>query len=177
MKTRLLFAAALALASFLSGCESDNLSARIQEKSATYATLQTWQKKHIEKGDVALTFTPDMVYMAVGTPSDKQTVGKSEVWIYRNYYPWPDANNVKYALSAEKNYGNQELVGGTQMIGVNGKLGSLATMRPFDPKNPPSISTTGGPQGGSMEPVDLPSYVLYVIFERGVVTKLRLVPN
>jgi len=42
---------------------------------------------------------------------------------------------------------------------------------------PQSIATTGGPQGGSMELADLPSYTLWVTFQDGKVVKLKLDPN
>ena len=41
----------------------------------------------------------------------------------------------------------------------------------------PSSFATGGPQGASMEPSDLQSYTLYVLFEDGKVTKLGINPE
>jgi hypothetical protein len=40
-----------------------------------------------------------------------------------------------------------------------------------------SISATGGPQGGSMEPADLQSYTFILTLTNGVVTKMKLDPN
>src|ERR1019366_1300535 len=69
---------ALGFALLVTGCETDALSARIQEKSAVYATLKPWQKKYVDTGVVAMGFTPDMVYMAIGNPTKTEIVGAPE---------------------------------------------------------------------------------------------------
>ena len=169
-----LLGAALGLALLVTGCETDGSSSRIQEKSAVYATLKPWQKKNIDAGIVAMTFTPDMVYMAIGNPSTKEPTADGELWTYKNYYPTTGANNVRYSLSSERQMGSTG-VGGTLMES-NGKGGQ----RPAGSSQGgagQSASTTGGPQGGSMEPADLPSYTLYVTFKNGAVSKLKLDPN
>src|SRR5471030_935786 len=98
MKTYLLPAgagAALLLALLVTGCESDGgMSARAQEKSATYAALKPWQKKYIDKGAVTIGFTTDMVYISMGRPDKVDTKdlaeGKAELWTYSRYYPSVD---------------------------------------------------------------------------------------
>ena len=176
MKTSLpLLGVALGLALLFTGCETDSSSARIQEKSAVYATLKPWQKKYVDTGVVAMNFNPDMVYMAIGNPSTKQPAGEGEMWIYKNYYPSIAADKVKYNLNSESSLGHSNVIGGVLMES-NGSGGQ----RPAGSAQGgagQSISTTGGPQGGSMEPADLQTYTLYVTFTNGVVSKLKLDPN
>ena len=166
-----LLGAALGFALLLTGCESDNSSSRIQEKSAVYATLKPWQKKNIDKGIVAMGFSPDMVYMAIGNPDTKQPEGTGEMWTYKHYYPTVGADQVKYTMNTEQHYANSSNL-------APGMPGSLAKTGPqAGSRTPTSISQTGGPQGGSMEPADMVSYTLWVTFEGGVVTHLKLEPN
>ena len=79
-----LLGVALGLALIITGCESDNMSARIKEKSAVYATLKPWQKKNIDKGVIAMGFSPDMVYMAIGNPDTKTPAGQAQFWTYKH---------------------------------------------------------------------------------------------
>ena len=151
----------LGFALLVTGCETDNSSARIQEKSAVYATLKPWQKKYVDTGVVAMGFSPDMVYMAIGNPTTKTPAGPGELWVYKNYYPSVGADRVKTTLTTESTYANSN------------------NLQPGMPgSNAPSVSrASGGPQGGSMEPADLASYTFYITFENGVVTKMKLDPN
>lgn len=167
-----LLGATLGLALLITGCESDSSSARIQEKSAVYATLKPWQKKNIDKGVIAMGFTPDMVYMAIGNPSTKQPQGDgSELWVYKNYYPTVEADRVKTTLTTESTYANSgNLRPGAP--GSNAAAGSRAGKT-----GAPAISATGGPQGGSMEPADMTSYTLWVTFVNGTVSKMKLDQN
>ncbi len=97
MKKYLLSAAgALFLALLITGCESvGGVTARAQEKSATYTALKPWQKHYIDTGSISEGFTPDMVYIAMGKPDKVETKdlpqGKVEMWIYSRYYPNFDA--------------------------------------------------------------------------------------
>ena len=91
-KNHLPLGAAVLLTLVLVGCETDGgISARTQEKSAVYATLKPWEKKYIEKGTVAVGFTPDMVYMAMGHPDKVESKdlpeGHVDLWTYSRYYP------------------------------------------------------------------------------------------
>lgn len=162
----------LGFALLITGCESDNSSARIQEKSAVYATLKPWQKKNIDKGVIAMGFSPDMVYMAIGNASTKQRQADgSELWVYKTYYPTVAADQMKYSMNTEQHFANSgNLLPGAQ--GSNAPAGSATSNR-----NPTSIAKTGGPQGGSMEPADMVSYTLWVTFENGAVTHMKLDQN
>jgi len=175
-KLPVILGVSLGFALLVTGCETDNASARIQEKSAVYATLKPWQKKYVDTGVVAMGFTPDMVYMAIGNPTKTEVVGapgdKTEVWTYRNYYPTTSASNVKYTLNADSGLGHSNIApGGTLMLG-NGSGGMVRAS-----SGQASIAGTGGPQGGSMEPADLQSYTFILTLTNGVVTKMKLDPN
>jgi hypothetical protein len=171
-----LLGAALGLALLVTGCETDG-SSRVQEKSAVYATLKPWQKKYVDTGVPAVGFTPDMIYMAIGNPSTKKSVAEgSEIWIYKNYYPSVGADKVKYSLTTEKSM-DHNVIGGMLMENTGGIAGGQRPAGSTQGGTTGSISQTGGPQGGSMEPADLASYTLYVAFQKGVVTQMRLDPN
>ncbi len=167
-----LLIASLVCALFVTGCETDGLSARKQEKSAVYATLKPWEKSYIDKGVIALGFTPDMVYMAVGNASKVEPVvnadgTKAEMWTFKNYYPSVEANALKYNYNTESHYQPSA----TQSNGAGGQQ-PLGTSR----NGGPSIGTTGGPQG-TMDLAELPSYTLWVTFRDGKVVKMKLDPN
>jgi hypothetical protein len=185
--------AALLLALFVTGCESDDIAARTQEKSAAYATLQPWEKKHIEKGDIAVGFTPDMVYMAVGRAStvkhdDTSGSANTELWIYKNFYLPGEAAHSGYAP-----YNVDAPFQPSRTQGVMGDFNSGTTNPGYDNDIPPangtqvplgmgahgtgqSIATAGAPQG-TMEPADLLSYTLYVLFVDGKVVKFGVKAN
>ncbi|MEO6876662.1 MAG: hypothetical protein ABI222_17760 [Opitutaceae bacterium] len=175
-KSPLLLGAALGLALLVTGCETNGTSSRIQEKSAVYATLKPWQKKNIDAGVVAMTFTPDMVYMAIGNPSSKtvKTDG-SELWTYKNYYPTEGASRAKQTLTTDIGLSDSNSANGIQTES-NG-AGGRQTMGSGKGGVTQSASTTGGPQGGSMEPPDLQSYTLYVTMTNGAVSHLKLDAN
>lgn len=167
-KHPLLLGAALGLAVLLAGCETDGgISSRAQEKSAAYASLKPWQKNYIDKGIIAKEFTTDMVYIAIGKPTSVETRespdGSVEVWTYKNYYPSTDAASMKYgSVSGESHF--QRMATGAPMP-VNAS------------RTPISIATTGGPQGGTMEPADLQSYTFKVTFKDGKVSQMKIDPN
>ena len=164
-----LLGVALGLALVLAGCETDNASSRIHEKSAVYASLKQWQKKKVDRGIVALGLTPDMVYMAIGNPSSKEPLGTGEVWIYRHYFPTPGAEHLKSTLNTESRHSNEASVN-AGMLGGNAKAGTAN-------RNLGTVAAASEPQGGSMEPADMASYTFWVTFEGGVVTHLKLEEN
>jgi len=175
-KLPVLLGASLGLALFFTGCESDGIAARTQEKSAVYATLKPWQKKNIDGGVIALTFTPDMVYMAIGNPTSKAPIdGGGEIWTYKNYYPSVGATQAQRTFNTDRGLGDSNFHNGIQSES-NG-AGGRQTVGSSRGGAGPSISTTGGPQGGSMEPPDLQSFTLWVTFVDGKVSKLKLDPN
>ena len=168
-KPLLAFGAAGLLVLLLAGCESDNISARVREKSGVYAALPPAQKEKINQGVVALGFSTEMVYMAMGHPSKVEPVedtgGRAELWTYRNYYPPVDAAHLRYAgYRTETPYQPGRTYSGTTIpIGLrrNGSTGEY----------------TGGPQGGVMEPADLQAFTLRILFQDGKVKRLGIGPE
>ncbi len=81
--TSLLRTGLMMLALTLGACATNE--ARIQERSAVFATLDPATQTAIRRGEVAPGFTPDMVYMALGRPwkSERSEAGE-ERWIYRH---------------------------------------------------------------------------------------------
>ena len=163
--------AALVLALLIAGCETDGgIPSRAKEKSAVYATLKPWQKKYIDKGTISKGFTPDMVYIALGKPDKTETKefpdGRAELWTYTHVYPDVDAvHGFEHAnFTTESAYQPQRPLtetnsSGTAPAGMSRAGGA-------------SAGTIGGPQGGSMEPADLRSYTIEVLFAGGKVIRL-----
>lgn len=89
MKTKLFFTVPLLASALLLGACS-TINSRINEKGSVFYTLDPDTQSKIAHGDVAVGFTPDMVYMALGTPDAKRyrttADGKAETWIYGAYY-------------------------------------------------------------------------------------------
>jgi outer membrane protein assembly factor BamE (lipoprotein component of BamABCDE complex) len=84
--TKLLFTCLAVFA--LTGCSTVN--SRIKEKSQVYYSLEADTRAKIDQGIIDPGFTPDMVYIALGSPDEKRTQrdldGRTEVWIYNSYY-------------------------------------------------------------------------------------------
>lgn len=185
MKTRsIALGAAAWLTLFAAGCKTTSgIPARTREKSAVYTTLQRWEKMYIDRGLVSVGFTPDMIYMAVGRPTRVEprelSGGNSELWIYRHFFPTPDAHYMNFGNVSAEPVNPPPPTKGTPVEnpaaekaprGVTGVGGSASMDRP-------SSFTTGRPQGGSIEPSDLQSYTLYVLFEDGKATKVGINPE
>jgi hypothetical protein len=181
----ILTGAALVLALLATGCESDGgVSARKKEKSEVYATLRPWQKTLIDAGVISNEFTPDMVYIAMGKPDNVETKelpeGTAEMWTYMHYYPNVDAiHGFRHAdFSTESAYQPQRALTQTLPGGdpnaLNAKQYPLG-MAPSDSGGSPgaaqSIGKTGGAQGGTMEPAELRSYTIKVLFASGKVVR------
>ena len=91
---------------FFSGCESGP-SARIQEKSAAYATFSDDLKARVQKGDISLGDSSDAVYIALGKPSSTGTrpsdQGEVQVWTYTRFVVGQDlATKITYAQPAQR---------------------------------------------------------------------------
>jgi hypothetical protein len=179
MKTHLIpVGAAVALALLITGCETDGgVSARAQEKSAVYSALKPWQKKYVDKGAIAMGFTTDMVYIAMGRPDKVETKdlpeGKTDLWTYKQYYPDVDAiHGFGHAdFSTESAYQPQPST--TQLDAQTGKTVPTGMAR----GGADTIGRTGGPQGGTIEPADLRSYTIKVLFANGKVVRMGADPN
>jgi hypothetical protein len=185
-KAYLSLGAATLLAILLAGCESDGgIAARGQEKSAVYASLKPWQKKYIDKGTIAVGFSPDMVYIAMGKPDTVEAKdyeeGKVELWTYKRYYPVdPAMHGFQYSrYTTDSAYSpTPASTQGVTSAGNNpNALGAPSVPRGLDRGNSESIGKTGGPQGGSMVPADIPSYTVQVLFAEGKVLKMGATPN
>lgn len=89
MKTKPFAVFSLAAAGLLlAGCSTIN--SRINEKGSVFYSLDAESRAKIEHGDIAIGFTPDMVYMALGKPDTKRfrttADGTAETWVYGAYY-------------------------------------------------------------------------------------------
>ncbi len=86
MKTSLLFCLVLVLATLGTGCSSSPQS-RIKKNPEAFNSSPIEVRTAIERGQVAVGFTPDQVRLALGAPDRVLTrtseAGNSEVWIYR----------------------------------------------------------------------------------------------
>jgi len=85
MKLRLTI---LVLALALAGCST--FEKRSAEKAEIYARLDAETQGKLKQGLVEIGYTPDMVYIALGTPDQRNetvtTQGRKEIWIYNSYY-------------------------------------------------------------------------------------------
>ena len=67
---------------------------RAQENAEVYRDLKRWEQKYVDKGAITAGFTPAMVYIALGEPTDKETKGFGEyqlqLWTYQRCFPDPD---------------------------------------------------------------------------------------
>ena len=180
--------AVLLPAFFLAGCETDGgITARTQEKSEVYAKLKLSEKRFIAKGVIALGFTSDMVYMAMGHPTQVEykdyPEGRRELWTYSHYYPNYDAaQGFRYVpYTAESHY--------AMIVAMTGP-GEFADHHPDAPNRGPTVPNgmdrgnlglpiSGGspPQGGSTEPADLQSFTVTVLFKEGKVARFGADPN
>ncbi|HTQ31857.1 MAG TPA: hypothetical protein VMI53_11670 [Opitutaceae bacterium] len=87
MKLRpFLLLAGLGLA--LAGCST--IDSRIREKQDSFNRLDPSTQAKLRQGIVEVGYTPDMVYIALGSPDERHelTTGKGDetTWIYKTYY-------------------------------------------------------------------------------------------
>ncbi len=167
--------AALCLALLVSGCETaGGVSTRAQEKSSTYAALKPWQKKYVDAGWVSEGFTPDIVYIAMGKPDKvdpkEQPEGPTELWTYSRFYPQAGAVHwLEHAnLTTDSDYLSQ---GGSKETNTGGTLQSGAS------RNGLANGGTSGTPGNTMEPEDLRSYTVKVLFKNGHVARISARQN
>ncbi len=89
MKTKsLLLLPALGAALLLTGCST--VTSRINEKGTMFEGLDSATQAKLQHGDIGIGFTPDMVYVALGTPDARRhrttADGTTETWVYGTYY-------------------------------------------------------------------------------------------
>lgn len=150
----------------LGGC-ANTPSARIQEHEALFATLTPKQQKTIRNGLVDFSFTPEMIYMALGKPNlithSETESGPIESWTYRNFVLLGGA-----ASKMGLNYAGMRYQGGT----------FLSTNVPSSGGGPeaPSISSTkGSPWTGSLSDAGAPVARLRIDLQAGKIIAMRLV--
>lgn len=87
----------------LAGCVSTPES-RIKKNPALFASFPADAQARIQKGEVAIGFTPDMVVMAKDKPNrtyDRTTsAGSIEVWSYTGIYTTTDRQQVQTRIRA-----------------------------------------------------------------------------
>ncbi len=166
MKSIVTIGAALLAAMALAGCDATSgTTARIQEKSAVFATLTPEQKKNIEEGTIEYGYTQDMVYMALGKPSKvrEKTAPEGQVvmWTFNNYYPTVAV--VELANNAPgRKYRPPAIGPNTPDTGSAVKSPSISSTKPSGPE--PGVDSLG----------DIPSETLHVIFHEGKVIQIKL---
>lgn len=88
---------------FLAGCISTPAS-RIKKNPALFGSFPPEAQALIEKGDVAIGFTPEMVEMAKDKPNRKYdrttSAGTIEVWSYTGIYTTTDRQQVQTRIRA-----------------------------------------------------------------------------
>ena len=88
LKTMKLRLTLLAVLLGLTGCST--FEKRAEQKSEVYARLDAETQGKLKQGLVEIGYSPDMVYIALGTPDQRnETVtakGRKEIWIYNSYY-------------------------------------------------------------------------------------------
>lgn len=71
----------------LTGC--DTFNSRAKEKSVVYDSLTPKTQQRLERGKIRVGDTPDMVYIAFGTPDEKRehstAANEQTTWIYKTY--------------------------------------------------------------------------------------------
>ncbi len=73
---------------FLAGCQT--VESRIEEKPEVFYKLDRETQDKILQGIIDIGYTEDMVYLALGAPSEKRERvtqdGRTVTWIYNTYY-------------------------------------------------------------------------------------------
>ena len=89
MKSRTLFFCSLLITLvFAVGCQT--VEDRIKKNPDAFARLDPATQEKIKQGIIDLGFGPDLVFMALGEPTEKRETiddaGRSEVWAYNTFY-------------------------------------------------------------------------------------------
>ncbi len=88
MMPRFFLLCAAAFVLLLAGCST--IDSRIREKQDLFNRLDPQTQSKLRQGIVEVGDTPDMVYIALGTPDERHqritATGDEAVWVYRTYY-------------------------------------------------------------------------------------------
>jgi hypothetical protein len=80
--------AAVAVLSLLAGCNT--FQSRARQMSGVYDSLPASDQQRLERGSINVGDTPEMVYIALGSPDERRDVatadGSQNVWIYKTYW-------------------------------------------------------------------------------------------
>jgi len=132
----------------------------IQEMPTLFSSLQPWQQKNIKAGVIEAGDSTDLVYLALGKPSQIITAadGQEVVWKFNNYIPLSS-----YTLPSAH-------------VRVEGGPNYSPTVEsPNTPGNKSSLSATGikGTVQTNLDVPDLPTGTLFVTFRGGKVYSAR----
>ena len=108
MKKSCFYFPSVALAVLLfTGCESNRIANRINEKPSVFAALAPDQQIYISDGIVFPGDTTEMAYIALGKPTSIETRQKNgdtvEMWTYTKYYPSGELADFLTAYSLTRN--------------------------------------------------------------------------
>ena len=80
------------------GCASMGMKKRISEKSEVFNALTPQEQKVLQAGFIEKDFNKDMVYIALGKPSEIKSkdspLGAVTTWVYKRYYSNANADFI-----------------------------------------------------------------------------------
>ncbi len=164
---------------FLStGCESNGIANRINEKAAVFATLSPEEQEYIEDGMIFPGFTEDMTYMVIGKPNSVETKMKDgkpvEMWSYKRFYPSNQLGAILTDYSRLRNPNLQRSVDlESGSANVSDHVPDSGGVHPGRSTGTGSSTGTAG-EMGSLSLPDVPVYNLYVFFSEGKIVDMRL---
>lgn len=73
----------------LTGCNNTPQARRIEQNPELFAQLPPEVQSGVSRGSIALGYTPNMVFLALGRPDkvESSADGQSFIWTYRRFYP------------------------------------------------------------------------------------------
>lgn len=140
------------------GCATGVFS-RIQEKSELFANLPARVQQNLRDGQIGVGYSPDLVYIALGAPTETATQptteGPVEIWTYRRYFGDMAPQSLPSYQNIRQEIANAQGVGG--------------------PSTNPMLRGCGGtPTQPNLELDVANGDTLYVLFYRGRVFDIRL---
>lgn len=128
--------ASLTLLLAAAGCAT-SVAHRIEEKSALFANLPAHVQESLREGNIGVGYSPDLVYIALGSPTEKETretsEGPVEVWIYRRYFgamnpqTLPSYQNIRQEIANSQGVGSQP---STNPLAGRGRGNSITNTQP-----------------------------------------------